>query len=218
MKKMVAGTVIALVLVIGIVQITAASPGDFTRLLGGNPTKIAADLELTDEQTVQIKDLQVKLQQTLQEFQQELESILTPEQLEKAKSLHDSRRNFGPPLEELELTDEQRSQIETLRTEMEEETKELRDQLRDAMHELRDLKTADNPDQEAVKAKMENIKELQAQLEKITQEYQEQFTSILTSEQLEKVKSMPGFGIRGAGKFPGFGSRPEPGDGARRLE
>lgn len=217
MKKKVMWVTLTLVLVIGIAQLAAAAPWGFGGRFAADPTKLAADLGLTDEQVEQIKDLQTQMQEARQKFQQKFESILTPEQLEKAKSLRGFRPdaaapNFGLVKEELGLTDEQVNQIQELQREMYEATKELRSKLQDAMFELRQLKWEKNPDQEAVDAKTKEVNDLRAQLQEVTQEYQQKFESILTAEQLEKAKSLRGFGGFGGRRGPrgmgGFGAPP----------
>ncbi|MDK2856221.1 MAG: hypothetical protein PWQ41_1068 [Bacillota bacterium] len=212
MKKKVWWLTLTLLLVVGTAQLAAAAPWGFgSRLFGRDPAALANELELTDQQVQQMKDLQSQLKQTIQEFQKKFESVLTPEQLQKAKSLpgfFGSRQN---PVEELGLTDEQVTKIKELQREMYEKTKDLRQELQDAMFELRQLRWDKNPDQAALDAKTKEVNDLRAELQKITQEFQQKFESILTPEQLEKAKSMRGFfggwggrhGMKGFGK--GFG-------------
>lgn len=201
MKKNVWWLALTLLLVVGTAQLAAAAPWGFGgRLFGRDPAALADELGLTDQQVQQMKDLQSQLKQTLQEFQKKFESVLTPEQLQKAKSLpgfFGSRKN---PVEELGLTDEQVSKIKELQREMYEKTKDLRQKLQDAMFELRQLKAEKDPDQAALDAKAKEVNDLRAQLQKATQEFQQKFESIFTPEQLEKAKSMRGF-------FDGWGGR-----------
>lgn len=219
MKKNVWWLALTLLLVLGIAQLAAAAPWGFGgRFFGRDPAALADELGLTDQQVQQLKDLQNQLQQTLQEFQKKFESVLTPEQLEKAKSLPRFFGNRQNPVEELGLTDEQVAKIQELQREMYEGTKDLRQKLQDAMFELRQLKAEKNPDQAALDAKAKEVNDLRAQLQKATQEFQQKFESILTPEQLEKAKSMRGFfggwggrhGMKGFGKGFGFPSLQTP--------
>lgn len=208
MKKKVLWLTLTLLLVVGIAQLAAAAPWGFGgRFLGRDPAALANELGLTDQQVQQMKDLQSQLQQTMQEFQKKFESVLTPEQLEKAKSLPGFFGNRNNPVEELGLTDEQVAKIQELQREMYEETKDLRQKLQDAMFELRQLRWEKNPDQATLDAKTKEVNDLRAQLQKATQEFQQKFESILTPEQLEKAKSRRGFfGTGRIGHGPkGFG-------------
>lgn len=64
-----------------------------------------------------------------------------------------------------DLTDEQRTQLDELRTTFREETQELRDNLRDKADDLRDLLTADEVDADAAKALQTEISGIKAQLD-----------------------------------------------------
>ncbi|HHY92443.1 MAG TPA: periplasmic heavy metal sensor [Firmicutes bacterium] len=202
MKKKAVWLTLTLVLILGVAQLAAAAPWGFGGKIAADPTKLAADLGLTDAQVAQLKDLQAQMQQAAQQFRQKFESILTPDQLEKAKSLRPGAKapQFGLAADELGLTEEQVSQIQNVQREMYEATKELRSKLQDASFELGQLKWAKNADQATVDAKTKEVSDLRAQLQQVTQEYQKKFESILTAEQLQKVKSLRGFG-----GFGGFG-------------
>ncbi|BCV25508.1 Spy/CpxP family protein refolding chaperone [Gelria sp. Kuro-4] len=200
MKKKAVWLTLTLALVLGVAQLAAAAPWGFGGRIAADPTKLAADLGLTDEQVKQIQDLKTQLQQSTQEFRQKIESILTPEQLEKVKSRRGSLPGAARPAAELGLTDEQVQKIQDLQREMYEGTKDLRAKLQDAVFELRQLRWEKNPDQATVDAKTKEVSDLRTQLQQVTQEYQKKFESILTAEQLEKAKSLRGFG-----GFGGFG-------------
>jgi len=64
MKKKVVWLTLTLALVLGVAQLAAAAPWGFGGRIAADPTKLAADLGLTDEQVKQIQDLKTQLQQS----------------------------------------------------------------------------------------------------------------------------------------------------------
>lgn len=104
-------------------------------------------------------------------------------------------------IQDLQLTDEQLSQIRTIQTSEFEKTQGLRTSLAQKMHELRMLYWQKNPDQNAITAKRNEISEIQKQLAAIAQETRDKMNKVLTQEQLAKIGQQYGFGLGPRGKF-----------------
>ncbi|MCR4437626.1 MAG: Spy/CpxP family protein refolding chaperone [bacterium] len=109
------------------------------------------------------------------------------------------------------LTDEQKQKIEQLHRAFLKEMAPLRNQLRSERFALMSLKTANNPDQKAINAKIDAIAKLRADIEKKQVAHRLQIRSLLTDEQKAVFDARPG---RTAGWMkgrPGLGKgRPGP--------
>lgn len=105
----------------------------------------------------------------------------------------------------LDLTSEQKSQLETLFNQQYQDKQELRDQMhasREAMHEARNAKTFNEADFRAKAAKQAELKtEMMVAHAKLKQ----QVYALLTPEQQEKADTLGGLmGGRGKGGHHGF--------------
>ncbi len=109
------------------------------------------------------------------------------------------------PVEALNLTDQQITQMQEIVKNKYNQTRDLRIKLMDSMHELRLLQLQKNPDQAAIDAKIKEINELRDQLSSINQEFRQQCRSLLTEEQLAQINQFRG--KMGHGFKGGFGAR-----------
>lgn len=104
----------------------------------------------------------------------------------------DGGMNFGmiSPrfIEELELTADQRSKLIDAATENFRERLQLRWELSEAQQKLRDLNDADTPDYAAIVAANEALGGVQGKLDVARRKVGDQFESILTPEQREKIE------------------------------
>jgi len=81
------------------------------------------------------------------------------------------------------LTEEQKTKIETFSNDFLKETKILKADLAIKKAELRKLELADEPDQLAINKKIEEIGELRTKLEKKRSDFHQKVRSILTNDQ-----------------------------------
>ncbi|NOZ56360.1 MAG: Spy/CpxP family protein refolding chaperone [Calditrichaeota bacterium] len=91
---------------------------------------------------------------------------------------------------QLNLTDEQRKQIQELRLKLAKETLPLRNELGVKRLELKELMMADKPNLKAIEGKIDEIKKLEASLQKKRVENRLAVRSILTPEQQEKLAKL----------------------------
>ncbi len=103
------------------------------------------------------------------------------------------------------LTDEQKQKIEELHKAFLKEMQPLRNQLRSERFALMSLKTANNPDQKAINAKIDALAKLRAEIEKKQVAHRLQIRSLLTDEQRAAMEARPWFGRPGGKGRPGFG-------------
>lgn len=109
------------------------------------------------------------------------------------------------------LTDEQKQKIEELQKAFLKEIQPLRNQLRSERFALMSLKTANNPDQKAINAKIDALAKLQAEIEKKEVAHLLQIRSLLTDEQRAAMEARLWFGRPGGKARPGLGKgRPCP--------
>ena len=100
----------------------------------------------------------------------------------------------------LELTAEQEEKLLDIRQKLAKETLDLRQQLQRHSLELRRLWAADSPDQAAINKELVAMTPLRIELHNKMKQAQAEMESILTPEQLEKLKSLPpGFSRQGQG-------------------
>jgi len=123
----------------------------------------------------------------------------------------------GPPFERaLQLTDAQRTSLQTLREKEREAIKPLAEQARPLRERLREAVDS-SADATTVGQLVLDIHSIEKQIQEIRKSYREQFTALLTAEQKQKLETLeslmgPGRGGRGRGPGgPGFG--PPPFDG-----
>jgi len=112
--------------------------------------------------------------------------------------------NWQSPLAALGLSDQQKSQLQTLQQSMYDKVKNIRSQLFDDMFSLRQLELQKNVDQSAVNAKINDINNLRTQLYNNGQQARQQLQSILSPDQLNKLGAGTGPGFRG-GRGPAAG-------------
>ncbi|NPV69935.1 MAG: hypothetical protein HPY55_04685 [Firmicutes bacterium] len=127
---------------------------------------------------------------------------------------------FGQPgqavanmIKELDLTDEQISQVRKIQAETFEKMQALQTSMSQKMFELKDLYWQKEPDQNAITAKQTEITELRKQMSTIQQQVQDQMKNVLTEEQQDKLAQLRGAGRgkRGGRRMGGFNGTPAPG-------
>lgn len=114
----------------------------------------------------------------------------------------------NPDLERLNLTDEQKTKIEALRTAAEKDLKPIRQKLFDKSVELRRLWLQVNPDKDKIIASQKEIRTLRDSMQDKMTVMHLEIRKELTADQNEKVANMnwgrgPGFGPRGGRRGPG---------------
>jgi len=97
----------------------------------------------------------------------------------------------------LELTKDQRAKIADLRLQFAKETLPIRNELGVKSLELKGLMNADEPNQKAIEAKIDEIAKLKATLQKKRVAHRLAVLKVLTPEQREKLRAMggPWFGM-----------------------
>jgi len=100
-----------------------------------------------------------------------------------------SYKEWVPLAEKLNLTDTQVKQLKEINRQTHEATKALKIKLLDAKYELRQM-GIEGTNKAAMEAKIKEIKELKAQLDKVKQDRWQKTQSILTPEQQSKLKEM----------------------------
>ena len=93
-------------------------------------------------------------------------------------------------MEELDLTADQKTKIIDAATENFRERLELRWEMAEARNKLADLEDADKPDYDAIVAANEALGSVKGKLDVARRKIQDQFTSILTPEQREKIEEL----------------------------
>ena len=106
----------------------------------------------------------------------------------------------------LDLSAEQRTEMEKLRLDMQQDTLELRASLRQKHEELRALWMVDEPSEKAIMAKHRQIEPLQKKLRNQHIKFRLAAHQLLTPEQRSKMADMSKRGRRG-GKGCGMGGR-----------
>ena len=97
-----------------------------------------------------------------------------------------------------DLTEEQRTQLDELRTAFREETRELREDLRDKADAMRDLLSAEAVDEDGAKALQAQISEVKAQLDEKRLAHRIQMQKLFPElEQGRRYKGGRGKGPRG---------------------
>ncbi len=100
----------------------------------------------------------------------------------------------------LNLTEDQKAQIETRQQIFAEEMSPLRDRLFSRRMELRELWSRPSPDQARIAAKQQEIRALQSEIQERATQYQLDCRELLTAEQKEKLGTSvayQGGGMRG---------------------
>lgn len=92
--------------------------------------------------------------------------------------------------EQLQLTDQQVTQLRDLRKQQFESTAAQRQQLRTAATSLRDMMQSANPDAAAVGKQTLEVKQLREQVRSAQQEYAKKALALLTPQQAEKLKDL----------------------------
>ncbi|MBW2028600.1 MAG: Spy/CpxP family protein refolding chaperone [Deltaproteobacteria bacterium] len=116
---------------------------------------------------------------------------------------------------DLNLTEEQKGKIDTLRQSLRDDMAPLRNEMVKKRTELKLLWMEDNPDAAKIKAKQREIRDLGAKIEDRLTDFRLEFRKILTPEQRTKILSFKS--RRGArptqGKVPGSFRGMRPGSG-----
>lgn len=115
--------------------------------------------------------------------------------------------------DEIELTDEQQSQLEDLRVNFRKEGIDKRAELEKAQVDLQTLKRDDDAAESAVLRQIDVVSGLRADLQKMRYSHHQEMKAVLTAQQLDKLDNLrkerrsecrPG---RGQGQGPGAKSR-----------
>ena len=93
-------------------------------------------------------------------------------------------------LQELDLTDEQRAEIEKLQADFRKRTKELQQQVRGKFEELRKFRQENPDDREGLRKKQEEMREQMAPMREATQAFIEEVKGVLNEEQLKKFNEL----------------------------
>jgi Spy/CpxP family protein refolding chaperone len=100
-----------------------------------------------------------------------------------------------------DLTKEQQKQVETLKLDLLKKTEPLRAQMSQKRIEMMELTSKDNPDEQAIEKKRQEIWDLQDTMRNERRAMSTKFRSVLTPEQRQKLGAFgPGAGMGG-----GFG-------------
>jgi Spy/CpxP family protein refolding chaperone len=109
---------------------------------------------------------------------------------------------------DLNLTEDQKAQIQSRREAFMEEIAPLRSDLFAKREELRQLWAAANPDQGKITAMQQEMREIQGQIQEKTTQYRLDCHQVLTSEQQETLGTLKVFNGRWAGvRGSGMGNR-----------
>lgn len=116
-------------------------------------------------------------------------------------------------LNRLDLSEEQKSKIESLRFAYRKETRPIKEKMFDKSVELRRLWLQVDPDRDKINAKQKEVRVLRNQLEDKRTEYRFEVNKVLTPEQKEKMVvygwgKKTGHGPRGGIRGPGSGFGP----------
>ena len=90
------------------------------------------------------------------------------------------------------FTEEQMEQIKAIRLETAKKVKPLRNELRELKAHQQTLETADKADMNAIYKNIDSMAGVQAEMQKIMAEQQQEIRSLLTEEQLLKFDAMKG--------------------------
>ena len=105
----------------------------------------------------------------------------------------------------LNLTDDQKAELDAKRVTFAKETNPLRDQLFSRRMELRQLWAQANPDQSKISAKQKELQAIQTKLQEKATRFQLQCRPLLTAEQQEQLATSASY--HGGGSGPGWGMR-----------
>jgi len=97
---------------------------------------------------------------------------------------------LGPGLRGLDLTDDQKAQVKTIRESHQAEFKTVGDKLRAAREGMRALIQADTLDEPAVRAKSVEVAAAEADAAILNAKVRAQTLTVLTAEQLAKLKEL----------------------------
>jgi|GEM_PF-3591041 len=113
-------------------------------------------------------------------------------------------------LQELDLTDEQRAEIQKLQADFQKRMEELQQQMRGKLEELRKFRQENPNDQEGLRKKREEMREQMAPLREAAQGFIEEVKGVLNEEQLKKFNELMaqrgGAGAMGRGARMGRGA------------
>jgi Spy/CpxP family protein refolding chaperone len=93
--------------------------------------------------------------------------------------------------DELDLSEEQENEIETMQTEFAKERIDLNAELKKAQIDLHELMRADNPDETAVSSAIDKTTSLKGDLAKMRFRHHQKVKSVLTADQIDKLKELP---------------------------
>ena len=101
-----------------------------------------------------------------------------------------------------DLTKEQQKQVESLRLDLLKKTEPLRAQMSQKRIEMMELTSKDNPDEQAIEKKRQEIWALQDSMRNERRAMSTKFRSLLTPEQRQKLGALgPGAGMGCGGRF-----------------
>jgi Spy/CpxP family protein refolding chaperone len=138
----------------------------------------------------------------------------------------------GPRFEELDLTQEQKDQLKSLRTETQKKMIQLKADMQIAHVELKELLIQKNPNQDTVDKVVSRLSSAQAKMTESRVRQKLAVNKILTEEQFQKLEEMPKGrrdrgrhfrGRRGPGEMRhrgmglGSGSAPTPSESESRI-
>jgi Spy/CpxP family protein refolding chaperone len=110
------------------------------------------------------------------------------------------------PLQQLNLTDDQRTQIQTLMEQHRQATQSSAQKMRDLQQQLKNAVFADAPDLNTISQTESQIAALEAQLAADRVAAEKQIAGVLTADQRKQVRDMPGPGpFMGGGPGMGMG-------------
>ena len=95
---------------------------------------------------------------------------------------------IGPGFRELDLTEEQRTQVKAIVDSHQDEFKAVGAKMRAARESMRTLIEADTLDEAAVRAKSTEVAAAEAEVAILSAKVRQQTLQVLTSEQLAKLK------------------------------
>ncbi|MDI6824431.1 MAG: Spy/CpxP family protein refolding chaperone [Bacillota bacterium] len=116
-------------------------------------------------------------------------------------------------IKDLGLTDEQVQKIQEIQASAFQQLKDIQNALFQKMFELQQLLWQKNPDEDAITAKQEELRELRQQMYEIQQKVREEMKGVLTQEQLNKLQQGWGPG-HCRGRRGGFRGMPPSGKGS----
>lgn len=128
-------------------------------------------------------------------------------------------RGFGPgALEQLDLSASQREQIAEIRDQHQRDAVQRRAELETAALDMRSLMRAERPDRRAIDRQIDRIAELRADMMKARVATQLDMRAVLTDEQRNRLRELPGSGRGMQRGRPGVEPKGPSGDAGTRED